>query len=333
MTSLVLALLTAAPCVVEGTDFTTRGLVQLTVDGGAPLPASLRNVRARAVLDGKRATLQLDEPIALTATTKRLRLEVASEVSLFDGGVVLRPGASVQWRESNGGTLAGDVIVEPDGDELETEDKRPALTFAVRGVPCSALTLDHVSNTPVAEHPGPFVEARPPLALWPTPRAQAPMMTLTSPVDRFSLFFRLVARQGSFALVEYLDDSGRVTVRGWVAAKAITPLPEGAGIGRSSMCTGDHEGAMGFGNARAGGKLVHLGPLELAPSTVLTFDCPTKTLPERRCPVGVVTKPVEGQTRWYGGATAEVSFGFIHLQGEVFTIDAATVKWPDAGTR
>lgn len=334
MTGVVLALLTAAPCVVDGQNFTTRGPVLLSIDGGAPVPASLKGVRARATLQGRQALLQLDRPVALTATTKRLRFTLASEVSLFDGGVVLHRGASVQWRETNGGSVAGDVLVEPDDDELENEDKQPALTFAARGVPCSALTLDRVSPADPAPTPDlPIVEARPPLALLPSPRAQAPMLTLTSPVGRLPLPFRLVTRQGAFALVEYVDQSGRTALRGWVSEKAVSPLPEGMGIVRSSMCTGDHEGATAFGRGHAGGKLVHDGPIELPSSTVLTVDCPTKTLPERRCQAGVVTEPVEGRARWYGGATAEVTLGFVDLQGEVFTIDAATVKWPDGGTR
>lgn len=333
MTALLLAVLAASPCVVAGEDFTTRAPVSLSVDGGQPVPAMLKGVTARAVLEGRRATVLMERPVALSATAKRLRLDVKTEVSLFDGGVVLHRGTSVQWLETIGDTIAGSVLVEPDDDELETEDKPPLVSFALRGIPCSALTLDGVPADEGVPSQGdvPLFEGHTPMTLLPSPRARAASVVLTSPQPGASVFFRLLQRRGPLAFVEYVDDSGRLSLRGWLALVKLTALPAGTGVGRGAMCTGDHARSGMSGESRVGGTLRHLGPLELPAGTVLTVECATKQLPERRCPAAVVTTPLEVYARWYGEPTAEVTLEQVRLEDERFTIDAARVNWPNAG--
>ncbi|MBL8917507.1 MAG: hypothetical protein JNJ54_01490 [Myxococcaceae bacterium] len=334
MTPTLLLLLTAAPCVVTGGDFSTRAPLELRPDGGAPVKVSLRNVRARAVLDGRVARVHVEHPLSFEATTRRLRLTVRSEVTLFDGGVVLREGTGVQWREGRGGTLAGDVIVEPDDDELETEDKPPMLTFVARALPCERFTLDLMQGedpkAPEGDGPVFFTEALP-LAMAESPRPGAPSFTLSS-ASRLALFFRLLSTRGPLAHVEYLGSHDRASLRGWVPKRALKALPPGTGFGHGSMCSGDHDVPMVFGRASAGGVPRHAGPLTLPPGTVLTVDCPTKREPERRCPAATVTAPLEATVRWFGGPVADVTLQEVLLdEGDGFSVDASAIAWPDAG--
>ncbi len=332
----LLLILTAAPCVVTGEDFSTRAPVELRPEGGAPVMASLRGLSTRAVLEGKSARLTVERPLAFHATAKRLRLSVKTETTLFDGDVVLREGTEVQWREARGARVAGDVIVEPDGDELETEDKRPALTFAAGAIPCASLTLDGTRTDPVKEptKEGPvFSTESLPLRVFPSPSATTASFTLSSTPGR-ALYFRMLEKRGAMANVEYLSQFARTSLRGWVPLRALRPLPPGQGYGEGLMCSGDHDSPMLFGRHASSGVPRHDGPLTLPPGTVLSIDCETKRAPERRCPVATVTSPLEAKVHWDGGPTADVSLREVVLaEGELFSIDAATVAWPEPGAQ
>jgi hypothetical protein len=329
----LLLILTAAPCLVTGDEFSTRSPIELRPDGGAPVKVSLRDVKARAVLDGKVARLHVEHPLSFDATTRRLRLTVRSEVTLFDGGVVLREGAGVQWREARGDTLSGDVIVEPDDDELETEDKLPMLTFFARALPCERLSLD-VTRGEDVKPPwrvgGVFFTDALPLSLAASPRPGAPSFTLSGPEQR--LHFQALETLGPLVSVEYLGQHDRTSLRGWVPRRALKPVPPGTGFGHGAMCTGDHDAPMAFGRGSAGGVPRHDGPLTLAPGTALFVDCPTKREPERLCAAATVTTPLEATVRWYGGPTADVTLREVLLEdGATFSVDASAVAWPDAG--
>ncbi|MDP3499671.1 MAG: hypothetical protein Q8S33_05040 [Myxococcales bacterium] len=332
----LLLVLTAAPCVVTGDDFSTRAPVELRPEGGGPVMASLRGLSTRAVLEGKSALLTVERPLSFHATAKRLRLSVKTETTLFDGDVLLREGTEVQWREARGERVAGDVIVQPDGDELETEDKRPALTFAARAIPCAALTLDLTRTDPVKQpmKEGPvFSTDSLPLRVFPSPSSTTPSFTLSSTTGR-TLYFRMLDKRGAMASVEYLNLYARTSLRGWVPLRALRALPPGEGWGEGSMCSGDHDSPMLFGRHASSGVPRHDGPLTLPPGTVLSIDCETKRAPERRCPVATVTSPLEAKVRWDGGPTADVSLHEVVLEpGALFSIDATTVTWPEAGAQ
>lgn len=332
----LLFILTAAPCVVTGDDFSTRAPVELRPEGGAPVTASLRGLATRAVLEGTSARLTVERPLALHATAKRLRVSVKTETTLFDGAVVLREGTEVQWREGRGEGVAGDVIVEPDGDELETEDKRPALTFAARAIPCSVLTLDTVRADAVKqasdERPV-FLTDSLPLRVFPRPGATTPSFTLSSTSSN-TLYFRMLEKRGAMANVEYLSSYARPSLRGWVPVRALRALPPGEGYGMGLMCSGDHDSPMLFGRHASGAAPRHDGPLTLPPGTVLSIDCATTRAPERLCPIATVTSPLVARVRWDGGPTADVTLREVVLaEGAQFSIDASTVTWPDAGSK
>ncbi|MDP1916308.1 MAG: hypothetical protein Q8L14_08685 [Myxococcales bacterium] len=332
----LLLILTAAPCVVTSDDFSTRAPVELRPEGGTPVTASLRGLSTRAVLDGKSALLTVERPLSFHATAKRLRLSVKTETTLFDGDVVLHEGTEVQWREARGERVAGDVIVEPDGDELETEDKRPALTFAANAIPCAALTLGITRTDPVKQpmKEGPvFSTESLPLRVFPSPSTTAASFTLSSTPGR-TLYFRMLEKRGAMANVEYLSLYSRTSLRGWVPLRALRALPPGEGYGEGSMCSGDHDSPMLFGRHASSGVPRHDGPLTLPPGTVLFIDCATKRAPERRCPVATVTSPLQAKVRWDDGPTADVTLREVLLaQGELFSIDATTITWPDAGAQ
>ena len=332
----LLLVLTAAPCVVTGDDFSTRAPVELRPEGGPPVMASLRGLSTRAVLEGKSALLTVERPLSFHATAKRLRLSVKTETALLDGDVVPREGTEVQWREARGERVAGDIIVEPDGDELELEDKRPSLTFTARAIPCDALTLDLTRTDPVKQpmKDGPvFSTDSLPLRVFASPSSTTAAFTLSSTTGR-TLFFRVLEKRGAMAKVEYLSLYARASLRGWVPLRALRALPPGEGWGEGLMCSGDHDAPMLFGRYASTGVPRHDGPLTLPPGTVLSIDCATKREPERRCPVATVTSPLEAKVRWDGGPTADVTLRELVLsEGAPFSIDATTITWPEAGAQ
>lgn len=332
MTPALLLILAAAPCVVTGSDVTTRTPVELRPG----VKASLHGVAGRAVLDGRSARLRVEQPLAFDATTARLRVSVHREVSLFDGGVVLGEGAQVQWQHTRGDTLGGEVLLVPDDDELEHEDKRPILSFALSGIPCAALTLDppHGEDLKHTDGDGPLFHTRAPVTLHVGQNPSSPSVKISAGGrEDVTLFFERLATRGPMALVQYVGLGDRVALRGWVPVRSLQRVPEGEGTGRGTMCTGDHDAPMAFGRVASSGVPRHDGPLTLQRGTVLSVDCPTKREPERRCPVATVTAPLEATVRWYGGPTADATLREVLLDEGVFSVDATAVAWPDAGVQ
>jgi len=123
----MLAAVPSSPCAILGEDVSTRTAVDVRVDDGTGFKAHLRDVPLRATFEGQLAHVTLDRPVALAAPSC----------------VDRPPRSAFRWRrralarrcngrKTSGDTIAGDVLLEADDDELETEDKPPQLWFPGR---------------------------------------------------------------------------------------------------------------------------------------------------------------------------------------------------------
>jgi hypothetical protein len=334
----VILVLAAAPCVVDGLSFTSRGPLTATLDGGATHAVSVRQQVVHATLSSRKASLEFSRPVAFRATTSRLRFEMRSEVALFDGGVVLRPGAELQFVEARGDRVTADLIVEGDDDELADEDKPVRLSVRLKGIPCSALELGHpfvdepLENTPFDERKR--VEAKMPLTLFTSFGAHGASYTAALNGDGFGIETTnafLIQRRGSWSEIE-LDTSAVMKLRGWVPSSRLTMLSEDMVFVRGGGCFGDHAHDDDIGIS-GGHPPRFRGEVELPVGTSIFGGCPTRADPERRCEFGRVVERIEGQAVWYEGDWAAISFAGLDGKDETLWLDARTVAWPDAGVR
>lgn len=316
-----LFIVSASPCVVEGARFTSRTPWRVALDGGAPLDVRFRQQRVTVSLDRQRATLTIDAPVRLTASTQRVRLVASRAVSVRDGGLTLEPGAEVQWRTTRGDTFEGDVLLEGDGDELEDEDHEPALTTRVAGLPCQAFALNLEGDRPPPRGLTTEVDfvAVAPLTVWERPGAGA-RLVLRGDGAELPLVKR--STRGKWVEIEWTGDAS--TVRGWVERRVLTPSDPEMGYGRGVMCTG-HHGEGSFGESRPPPRF--RGTVTLAPGTPLRFEGRV---------FGEVTAPLEATATWDGGPLVEVSFAELRPDQpfQTFEVERERVTLPlDAGTR
>ena len=236
-------------CVVRGESI-TLDVVTVQPKGDAPFTIGLRKVAARASLPRRfedPLVLQVEGPLSFQASRKNVWLSFAADFKSPDGMLEIRRGAQLVRPRVERDGVAGSLILSAD-DVLEGEDKPAAELAAPAHVPCSALVL---GLTPLEEEPpsgGPEVPMWEPkrkverLQLRASPKAGAPSIWLQTPSCEGCLFLSQVGEERGWLRVS-TSESG-VTVTGWVPRAELSRVPEGVGVGRAAMCTGDHGGGM-----------------------------------------------------------------------------------------